>query len=112
MEEAVQARILAAKQKGEATVRNCGLAYTIIRPGPLVEEPGGYRGLVFDQVSFEKTPGSSICDALQRPCGASGLGRRPGVQGCTYIAQMHGKHYSWILEPFCMPTLGLGCLSM
>ena len=50
MDAAVQARVLTAKQKGEASVRQCGLAYTVIRPGPLVEEPGGYRGLVFDQV--------------------------------------------------------------
>ena len=50
MDAIVQARVLTAKQKGEAGVRQCGLAYTVIRPGPLVEEPGGYRGLVFDQV--------------------------------------------------------------
>ncbi|KAK9866451.1 hypothetical protein WJX84_006052 [Apatococcus fuscideae] len=49
MDAVVQARVLTAKQKGELSVRQCGLAYTIIRPGPLVEEPGGYRGLVFDQ---------------------------------------------------------------
>lgn len=27
-----------------------GLGYTIVRPGPLVEEAGGYKALVFDQV--------------------------------------------------------------
>ena len=35
--------------KGEAALRNSGLGYTIIRPGKLIEEPGGYRALVFDQ---------------------------------------------------------------
>jgi NAD(P)H-binding len=30
-------------------LRNSGLGYTIVRPGPLVEEPGGYKALVFDQ---------------------------------------------------------------
>ena len=30
-------------------VRATGLGYTIVRPGPLQEEPGGYKALVFDQ---------------------------------------------------------------
>ena len=37
------------KRKGEAALRNSGLGYTIVRPGPLVEEAGGYKALVFDQ---------------------------------------------------------------
>ena len=40
------------KRRGEAALRNSGLGYTIVRPGPLLEEPGGYRALVFDQVCF------------------------------------------------------------
>ncbi|KAK9843775.1 hypothetical protein WJX81_005781 [Elliptochloris bilobata] len=40
---------LAAKRRGEAALRNCGLGYTVVRPGPLMEEPGGYKALVFDQ---------------------------------------------------------------
>lgn len=42
-------RIVAAKRKGEEALRASGLGYTIIRPGPLVDEPGGYKALVFDQ---------------------------------------------------------------
>ncbi len=34
---------------GEAKLRNGGLGYTIVRPGPMFEEPGGYKALVFDQ---------------------------------------------------------------
>ena len=30
-------------------LRTTGLGYTIVRPGPLLEEPGGYKALVFDQ---------------------------------------------------------------
>ena len=30
-------------------LRASGLGYTVVRPGPLREEPGGYRALVFDQ---------------------------------------------------------------
>ena len=44
------AAALAAKRRGEAALRNCGLGYTVVRPGPLMEEPGGYKALVFDQV--------------------------------------------------------------
>ena len=36
-------------QAGESHLRNCGLGYTIVRPGPLLEEPGGGSALVFDQ---------------------------------------------------------------
>ncbi|XP_034210254.1 protein HIGH CHLOROPHYLL FLUORESCENCE PHENOTYPE 173, chloroplastic isoform X2 [Prunus dulcis] len=34
---------------GEESLRKSGLGYTIIRPGPLKEEPGGQRALIFDQ---------------------------------------------------------------
>ncbi|GFP98708.1 hypothetical protein PHJA_002014700 [Phtheirospermum japonicum] len=37
------------EQAGEDSLRRSGLGYTIIRPGPLVEEPGGQRALIFDQ---------------------------------------------------------------
>lgn len=37
------------KMKGEEILRNSGLGYTIVRPGPLREEAGGYKALVFDQ---------------------------------------------------------------
>lgn len=32
-------------------LKNTGLGYTVIRAGPLLEEPGGYKALIFDQVS-------------------------------------------------------------
>tara|TARA_Y100000746_G_scaffold196501_1_gene178762 strand:- start:385 stop:624 length:240 start_codon:yes stop_codon:yes gene_type:complete len=38
-----------AKRDGERTLRNSGLGYTIVRPGQLLEEPGGNKALVFDQ---------------------------------------------------------------
>nr|GME16636.1 uncharacterized protein LOC109187669 [Ipomoea batatas] len=42
-------QVLKAKRAGEDSLRKSGLGYTIIRPGPLMEEPGGQRALVFDQ---------------------------------------------------------------
>lgn len=35
---------------GENVLKNTGLGYTVIRAGPLLEEPGGYKALIFDQV--------------------------------------------------------------
>jgi len=49
MDVAQIAKMVAAKRRGEEGLRASGLAYTIIRPGQLVDEPGGYRALVFDQ---------------------------------------------------------------
>lgn len=42
-------KVISAKRLGEGNLRNSGLGYTIIRPGPLAEEAGGYKALVFDQ---------------------------------------------------------------
>lgn len=42
-------QVLKAKQAGEDSLRRSGLGYTIVRPGPLEEEPGGQRALIFDQ---------------------------------------------------------------
>ncbi|KAL5208800.1 hypothetical protein ABZP36_033235 [Zizania latifolia] len=42
-------QVLKAKKAGEDAVRRSGLGYTILRPGPLQEEPGGQRALIFDQ---------------------------------------------------------------
>lgn len=42
-------QVLKAKKSGEDSLRRSGLGYTIIRPGPLQEEPGGQRALIFDQ---------------------------------------------------------------
>ncbi|CAL8469928.1 g9470 [Coccomyxa elongata] len=43
------AAALSHKRRGETALRLSGLGYTIVRPGPLLEEPGGYKALVFDQ---------------------------------------------------------------
>lgn len=45
--------IIKSKRKTEAKLRNCGMGYTIIRPGNLIDEPGGYKALVFDQVIYK-----------------------------------------------------------
>jgi len=42
-------KLVKAKRDGERTLRNSGLGYTIVRPGQLLEEPGGNKALVFDQ---------------------------------------------------------------
>ncbi|KAL3155322.1 hypothetical protein ABBQ38_010886 [Trebouxia sp. C0009 RCD-2024] len=42
-------KLMAAKRRGENLLKNTGLGYTVIRAGPLLEEPGGYRALIFDQ---------------------------------------------------------------
>ncbi|XP_057534575.1 protein HIGH CHLOROPHYLL FLUORESCENCE PHENOTYPE 173, chloroplastic [Amaranthus tricolor] len=42
-------QVLKAKKAGEDCLRRSGLGYTIVRPGPLMEEPGGQRALIFDQ---------------------------------------------------------------
>ncbi|KAK9054779.1 hypothetical protein SSX86_025858 [Deinandra increscens subsp. villosa] len=42
-------QVLRAKKAGEDSLRRSGLGYTVIRPGPLMEEPGGQRALIFDQ---------------------------------------------------------------
>ncbi|KAK7254986.1 hypothetical protein RIF29_28385 [Crotalaria pallida] len=42
-------QVLKAKRAGEDSLRRSGLGYTIVRPGPLEEEPGGQRALIFDQ---------------------------------------------------------------
>jgi len=42
-------KVVAAKRQGERLLRNSGLGYTVVRPGTLIEEPGGNKALVFDQ---------------------------------------------------------------
>ncbi|PNW73930.1 hypothetical protein CHLRE_13g578650v5 [Chlamydomonas reinhardtii] len=42
-------KVIDAKRRGEENLRTSGLGYSIIRPGTLLDEPGGYRALVFDQ---------------------------------------------------------------
>ena len=40
------------KRSGEDLLRQSGLGYVIVRPADLLEEPGGYKALIFDQVSL------------------------------------------------------------
>jgi hypothetical protein len=42
-------RVSRTKQEGESRIRNSGLGYTVVRPGVLLEEPGGSNALLFDQ---------------------------------------------------------------
>ena len=49
LDSAQRENLLGSKRRGEAVLRNSGLGYTVVRPGPLVEEAGGYKALVFDQ---------------------------------------------------------------
>jgi hypothetical protein len=49
VDDAEREKVVAAKRRGETALRNSGLGYTVVRPGPLAEEAGGYRALVFDQ---------------------------------------------------------------
>lgn len=42
-------KVMSFKRAGENALRNSGLGYTIIRPGALIEEPGGQKALIFDQ---------------------------------------------------------------
>jgi len=41
--------VLIWKFKGEEVVRNSGVVYTIVRPGGLIDKPGGENEVVFDQ---------------------------------------------------------------
>lgn len=47
--EGVNARRVALKRRGEAGLRSSGVGYCIVRPSKLLQEPGGYKALVFDQ---------------------------------------------------------------
>lgn len=47
--EGVNARRVSLKRRGEASLRASGVGYCIVRPSALVQEPGGYKALVFDQ---------------------------------------------------------------
>lgn len=55
VDELQQESVTAAKRQGEASLRTSGLSYTVVRPGPIIDEPGGYKALVFDQVDLEVT---------------------------------------------------------
>ena len=55
VDELQQESVTAAKRQGEASLRTSGLSYTVVRPGPIIDEPGGYKALVFDQVGLKRT---------------------------------------------------------
>jgi hypothetical protein len=74
---------MVAKRAGEAALRNCGLGYTVVRPGPLMEEPGGYKALVFDQA--RPRPGAR---ALERESGCPGLSPAAAAPLSLIVARM------------------------
>ena len=45
----VYGNVLIWKGRGEQALRDSGLDYVILRPGALIDEPGGARGILFDQ---------------------------------------------------------------
>lgn len=47
--EETREKVAKYKSLGEGALRNSGLGYTVVRPGELVDEPGGNRALIFDQ---------------------------------------------------------------
>ena len=49
MSELSSRKVQSYKGRGEEVLRKSGLGYTVVRPGPLQEEAGGYKALVFDQ---------------------------------------------------------------
>jgi len=42
-------QVLTWKLRGEDTLRQSGLAYSVVRPGGLTDEPGGQKGIQVDQ---------------------------------------------------------------
>jgi uncharacterized protein YbjT (DUF2867 family) len=72
--------ILAAKAQGEEALRGSGLRYSIVRPGGLVDEPGGKVEIVFSQ--GDKTAGRIPRADVATVC-VEALGRRT-AQGKTF----------------------------
>jgi hypothetical protein len=60
--EGVNARRVSLKRRGEASLRASGVGYCIVRPSALVQEPGGYKALVFDQGDRIQ----QVCDSKER----------------------------------------------
>ena len=66
-------QVLTWKLKGEDVLRASGLAYTIVRPGGLTNEPGGQSALVIDQGDrlngmISRADVAEVCvQALQQP---------------------------------------------
>ncbi len=72
-------------RRGEDVLRTTGLGYTIVRPGPLLEEPGGYKALVFDQGN-RITESISIADVADVALKVNGL----RCSACGRVAFMSG----------------------
>mmetsp|Transcript_42050 Transcript_42050/g.50971 ORF Transcript_42050/g.50971 Transcript_42050/m.50971 type:complete len:677 (-) Transcript_42050:497-2527(-) len=89
--------MLAAKQIGEAVVRNSGLGYTIIRPGPLREEAGGQKALVFDQ-GGRVTQGISCADVADVCLKAlhEGKARNKAFEVCYEYRSEEGSMYELV----------------
>lgn len=69
--------ILAAKLKGENALRASGVPYTIVRPGGLVDEPGGQKAVQFSQ--GDKSTGRIPRADVARVC-VEALGRRSALR--------------------------------
>lgn len=97
LEEGDRDRITATKRRGEAALRNSGLGYTIVRPGPLAEEAGGYKALVFDQGNriTEKVACADVADVCLKAL-HDGLARNKTFEMCWEYTPEEGLE-SWDL---------------
>jgi uncharacterized protein YbjT (DUF2867 family) len=97
LEDGDRDRITAAKRRGEAALRNSGLGYTIVRPGPLAEEAGGYKALVFDQGNriTEKVACADVADVCLKAL-HDGLARNKTFEVCWEYTPEEGLE-SWDL---------------
>ncbi|EFN51818.1 hypothetical protein CHLNCDRAFT_59780 [Chlorella variabilis] len=59
LDDAQREKVLSFKRKGEAVLRNSGLGYTIVRPGPLVEEAGGYKARCLIRATASARPSAA-----------------------------------------------------
>lgn len=78
--EGVNARRVTLKRRGEAGLRSSGLGYCIVRPSRLLQEPGGYKALVFDQ-------GDRIQQVRRTPADDTRVWR------VSYVHQLHVCSY-------------------
>lgn len=97
LSEAERERLVSAKRRGEAALRNSGLGYTIIRPGPLAEEAGGYKALVFDQGNriTEKVACADVADVCLKAL-HDGTARNKTFEMCWEYTPEEGLE-SWDL---------------
>lgn len=74
--------ILAAKAEGEAAVRRSGVPYTILRPGGLLDEPGGKWAVQFAQgdTTIGRIPRADVATAC-----IEALGRRSALSRTAEI---------------------------